>query len=142
METNEKLKTALLQETGKAMVEMLTELEKVKEGDLQTLEQKVLTVCLALGRSMMESIAGEGEERKARRDGDCGHRQRLVGMRPKHLRKARGWTQEDVAERAGITPRYLIDIEHGRYGPSFEVLHNLATALGVPLKELFNFSEP
>lgn len=93
METNEKLETALLQETEKAMVEMITELEMVKEGDLQTLEQKVLTACLALGRSMMESIlnhAGEEEERKARRDGECGHRQRLVDMRPKQLHTLMG----------------------------------------------------
>lgn len=91
METNEKLKTALLQETEKAMVEMITELERVKEGDLQTLEQKVLTACLSLGRSMMESILNHvGEERKARRDGDCGHRQRLVGMRPKQLHTLMG----------------------------------------------------
>src|SRR5215831_16185940 len=93
METNEKLKTALLQETEKAMVEMLTELEMVKEGDLQRLEQKVLKACLALGRNMMESIlnhVGEEEERKARRDGECGHRQRLVGMRPKQLHTLMG----------------------------------------------------
>lgn len=93
METNEKLKTVLLQETEKAMVEMITELEMVKEGDMQTLEQRVLTACLSLGRSMMESIlnhAGEEAGRKARRDGECGHRQRLVGMRPKQLHTLMG----------------------------------------------------
>jgi hypothetical protein len=56
---------------GKAMVEMITELERVKEGDMQTLEKSVLTACLSLGRSMMEHIlnhAGEEAGRKARRD--------------------------------------------------------------------------
>ena len=93
METNEKLKTALLQETEKAMIEMIEQLQTVREGDLQTLEQRVLTACLSLGRSVMEHIlnhAGAEAGRKARRDGECGHRQRLVGMRPKQLHTLMG----------------------------------------------------
>jgi len=93
METNEKLKTVLLQETEKAMIEMIDQLQTVKEGDLQTLEQSVLTACLSLGRTVMEQVlnhAGEEAERKARRDGECGHRQRLVGMRPKQLHTLMG----------------------------------------------------
>jgi len=65
--------------------------------------------------------------------------QEPFGRRIKQLRKRKGWTQEHLAELADITPRYLIDIEHGRYGPSFEVLHNLAKALDVSIKELFDF---
>ena len=64
-----------------------------REGDLQTLEQSVLTACLSLGRTVMEQVlnhAGEEAERKARRDGECGHRQRLVGMRPKQLHTLMG----------------------------------------------------
>ncbi|MHB8599991.1 MAG: ISKra4 family transposase [Ktedonobacteraceae bacterium] len=93
METNEKLKTALLQEAEKALVEMIEQLQTVTQGDLQTLEQRVLTTCIALGRTMLEHIlqhaAAEGE-RTARRDGDCGHRQRLVGMRPRQLHTLMG----------------------------------------------------
>jgi hypothetical protein len=93
METNEKLKTVLLQETEKAMNEMIDQLQTVREGDLQTLEQRVLTACLSLGRTVMEQVlkhAGEETERKARRDGECGHRQRLVGMRAKQLHTLMG----------------------------------------------------
>jgi hypothetical protein len=93
METNEKLKTVLLQETEKAMIEMIDQLQTVREGDLQTLEQSVLTACLSLGRTVMEQVlnhAGEEAGRKARRDGECGHRQRLVGMRPKQLHTLMG----------------------------------------------------
>jgi hypothetical protein len=93
METNEKLKTVLLQETEKAMLEMIDQLQTVREGDLQTLEQSVLTACLSLGRTVMEQVlnhAGEEAGRKARRDGECGHRQRLVGMRPKQLHTLMG----------------------------------------------------
>jgi Uncharacterised protein family (UPF0236) len=93
METNEKLKTALLQETEKAMIEMIDQLQTVREGDLQTLEQNVLTACLSLGRIVMEQVlnhAGEEVGREARRDGECGHRQRLVGMRPRQLHTLMG----------------------------------------------------
>lgn len=93
METNEQLKTALLQEAEKAMMEMLTELDQVKEGDLQTLEQKVLTTCLSLGRGMLESILNHAAEEagaQTRREGACGHQQRLVGRRPKQLHTLMG----------------------------------------------------
>ena len=93
METNDQLKIALLHETEHEMLKMIDQLETIKEGDLQTLEQCVLKACLSLGRTMMEQIlnhAGEEAERPARRDGDCGHRQRLVGMRSKHLHTLMG----------------------------------------------------
>jgi uncharacterized protein UPF0236 len=93
METNEKLKIALLQETEKEMLKMIDQLETIKEGDLQTLEQSVLRACLSLGRTMMEQIlnhAGEEAERLSRREGECGHQQRLVGIRPKQLHTLMG----------------------------------------------------
>jgi len=61
------------------------------------------------------------------------------GKKVKQFRKKRGLTQEKLAELAYITPRYLLDIEHGRYGPSFEVIHNLAQVLEVAPKDLFDF---
>jgi hypothetical protein len=93
METNEKLKMVVLHETEQAMLEVIEQLQTIEEGDLQTLEQSVLTACLALGRTVMEHAlnhAGEQAERPARRDGECGHRQRLVGMRPKQLHTLMG----------------------------------------------------
>jgi len=46
-------------------------------------------------------------------------------------------TQEAVAERAGIAPRYLQDIEAGRYAnPSLQVAWNIARALNTTLAEL------
>ena len=42
METNEKLKIALLQETEKELLKMIDQLETIQEGDLQRLEQSVL----------------------------------------------------------------------------------------------------
>ena len=46
-------------------------------------------------------------------------------------------TQEAIAERAGIAPRYLQDIEAGRYAnPSLKVVWNIARALNTTLAEL------
>src|SRR5713226_2512642 len=93
METNEKLKMALLQETEKELLKMIDQLEMIKEGDLQTLEQSVLRACLSLGRTMMEQILNHTEEeveRPSRREGACGHQQRLVGIRPKQLHNLMG----------------------------------------------------
>ena len=61
------------------------------------------------------------------------------GKKVRQFRKERGLTQEKLAELAHITPRYVLDIEHGRYGPSFEVMHNLAQVLDVAPKDLFDF---
>ena len=93
METNEKLKIALLQETETEVLKMIDQVEMIQEGDLQTLEQSVLRACLLLGRTMMEQIlnhAGEQAERPCRREGECGHQQRLVGRRPKQLHTLMG----------------------------------------------------
>ena len=93
METNEKLKIALVQETEKEMLKMIDQLETIQEGDLQTLEQSVLRACLSLGRTMMEQILNHTEEeaeRPSRREGECGHQQRLGGIRPKQLHTLMG----------------------------------------------------
>jgi len=93
METNEQLKMALLQETEKELLKMIDDLETIKEGDLQTLEQSVLKACLSLGRTMLEQIfthAAQEAERPSKREGACGHKQHLVGMRSKQLHTLMG----------------------------------------------------
>ncbi len=50
----------------------------------------------------------------------------------RRLRKAGGLTQERLAERAGVSTRYLQSIEAGAFGCSFAVLIRLRRALGVP----------
>lgn len=93
METNDKLKLALLQETEHEMLKMIEHLEAIPEGDLQTLEQSVLRACLSLGRTMLEQIlthTAEEAERPSRREGVCGHQQRLIGIRPKQLHTLMG----------------------------------------------------
>ena len=48
------------------------------------------------------------------------------------LRKARGMTQVDLAERAGVRQGYLSDLETGRRKGTADTLAALATALEFP----------
>jgi len=53
------------------------------------------------------------------------------------LRDARGWTQVELAERAGVERSYIALIERGyRRTPSRRVLRDIARALRVTVDEL------
>jgi len=60
-----------------------------------------------------------------------------LAKRIKQLRLARGWTQEEFAERASIQRSYLADLERGSRNPSVRTLIKIANALNVTLKDLF-----
>ena len=62
-------------------------------------------------------------------------RQRL-GRNVRALREAKGWSQEDYADRAGIHRTYVSDIERGRRNPTITVVEKLAAPLEVPAGEL------
>ena len=64
---------------------------------------------------------------------------RLLGMRIKELRKGIGFSQEELAERTGISSKYLSRIEMGQHFPSIDTLIRLADALNVELKDFFEF---
>jgi len=64
--------------------------------------------------------------------------QELVGARVRELRKARGWTLEELAEKAEKHYTYIGGMERGDRNVTLEVLQAVATALDVPLKELFS----
>jgi len=60
-----------------------------------------------------------------------------LGVRIRQLRRAHGWTQEVLAEKAGIHPVYLAGIERGKRNPSFKNLHRIAEAFDISLATLF-----
>ena len=64
---------------------------------------------------------------------------RLFGMRMKELRKNRWLSQEELAEKAGISSKYLSRVEMGQHLPSIDVLARLADILHVEIKDLFDF---
>lgn len=63
---------------------------------------------------------------------------RRLGERIEELRKKKGMTQEELAEKAGLHRAYFWDIENGR-NISIKTAYNISRALGVSLSELFNF---
>ena len=48
-------------------------------------------------------------------------------------------TQEQLAERTGVTRQTIIAIEGGKYSPSLELAFKLAQAFGVPIGEVFSY---
>ncbi len=48
-------------------------------------------------------------------------------------------TQEEVAERVGISATYMGYIEQGRYTPSMQVLEKISKVLKVKVSELIPF---
>ena len=65
--------------------------------------------------------------------------QQDFGQNFKRLRKARGMTQDAVAERASLSTSYISDVERGRANPSLSTAERLAAALRVDELELFHF---
>jgi len=62
---------------------------------------------------------------------------KLIGIRIKNLRRARGYSQERLAERIGINPKYLSSIERGQENPTLDLFIGLAQGLKVDLHEIF-----
>ena len=65
--------------------------------------------------------------------------QALFGRRLRSLREAQSLTQQELGEKADLSFKYLGAIERGEENPSLKVISKLATALGVELRDLFEF---
>jgi len=48
-------------------------------------------------------------------------------------------TQEQLAEKVGVTRQTIIAIEGGKYAPSLELAFKIALVFGVPLQEVFSY---
>lgn len=62
---------------------------------------------------------------------------RHVGTRLRSLRMARGWSQEQLGERAGLDRRTISSIELGARSPLLDHVFLIADALGVPTRQVF-----
>lgn len=65
----------------------------------------------------------------------------LLGGRVREGRTARGWTLRDLAERSGVSVRFLVQLEAGRANISVKRLAELANAFGVTASELLRDSD-
>lgn len=58
----------------------------------------------------------------------------IMGDHIRQLRTDQNMTQQELADKAGITRANLSNIEAGKYNVSLDTLHKLATALGKEIK--------
>ncbi|HRH79508.1 MAG TPA: helix-turn-helix transcriptional regulator [Thiobacillaceae bacterium] len=63
-----------------------------------------------------------------------------LGLQIASLRKARGLTQEQLATAAGYSVEFISLVERGINAPSIAGCERIAQALGVPIRQLFDFS--
>ena len=61
-----------------------------------------------------------------------------LGNTIEKLRKEKGLTQEELAEKAGLHRDYFCDIENGR-NISIKTAYKISRALGVKLSDLLDF---
>lgn len=67
---------------------------------------------------------------------------RQFGEQVRKLRQQRGWSQEYLADEAGLHRTYISSLERGERNVSLENIVKLARALGVPAYELLKFEAP
>lgn len=60
-----------------------------------------------------------------------------LGEKIRQLRKLRELTQEQLGEKAGISYKFIGEVERGTVNPSLDSLIGIARALNVGVKELF-----
>lgn len=49
-------------------------------------------------------------------------------------------TQQELAEKAGVTRQTINALEANRYSPSLDLAFRIARVFGVPLEEVFEYS--
>ena len=67
--------------------------------------------------------------------------QEQLGKRIQSLRKVKGYSQEEFAEKIGIATNTLSSIERGNAFMTAVTLENITSELGISVGELFTFSE-
>ncbi len=62
--------------------------------------------------------------------------------RVKELRIAKGWTQEQLAQAAGVSRQSINSIERDRYVPSLELALTFARIFSCPTDQIFQLENP
>ena len=61
----------------------------------------------------------------------------MIGKRLKELRKDKGWLQQEIAERLGISVKHYSQLERNRAQPSMGLLQKVAELFKVKVPELY-----
>lgn len=62
-----------------------------------------------------------------------------IKNRIRELRAAHNLTQQDLADRIGLTRQTVIAIEQDKYSPSLETAFKIALVFNVPLEQVFQY---
>ena len=62
-----------------------------------------------------------------------------MGEKILNMRKARGWSQEELAERIGVTRQAVSRWEAGGSYPDMNLIPSIANYFGVTIDELFGY---
>jgi putative transcriptional regulator len=63
-----------------------------------------------------------------------------VHNRIKVLRAEFGMTQEDLAQKTGVTRQTIFAVEHNKYVPSLELAFKIAEVFGRPIGDVFSYT--
>ena len=64
------------------------------------------------------------------------HVRKFLGQRLRALRKQHGLSQEKLGARAGLSGKFIGEVERGEKSISIDSLYHVAVALDIPLREL------
>ena len=51
-------------------------------------------------------------------------------------------TQQDLADKTGVTRQTMVAIEKGKYSPTLELAFRIARVFNTPLEEVFSYQPP
>lgn len=64
------------------------------------------------------------------------HVRKFLGQRLRALRKQHGLSQERLGERAGLSGKFIGEVERGEKSISVDSLYHVSVALDIPMREL------
>lgn len=68
--------------------------------------------------------------------------QARLGAHVRNLRQQRGWTQEALGERAGLSYKFIGEIERGIGNPTIDSIDQIARAFGIDIALLLHRETP
>ena len=63
-----------------------------------------------------------------------------LGFKIRQMRKAHGWTQEQLAEKIGIDNKHLSRIEKGYHMPNYQIIKKLAQTFNFDIRNFEDIS--
>ena len=64
------------------------------------------------------------------------HVRKFLGQRLRALRKQRGWSQQELGQRSGLSGKFIGEVERGEKSVSVDSLSGVSQALKLPLRTL------